>query len=52
MLKQADIIGISSITSTAPRAFQLAKRYRSMGIPVIMGGAAFNIPAGRKPEIR
>lgn len=38
MLKQADIIGISSITSTAPRAFQLAKRYRSMGIPVIMGG--------------
>lgn len=37
-LKTADIIGISSITSTAPRAFHLAKRYRSMGIPVVMGG--------------
>jgi radical SAM superfamily enzyme YgiQ (UPF0313 family) len=38
MLKEADIIGLSSITSTAPRAFQLAKRFRSMGIPIIMGG--------------
>lgn len=38
MLKDADIIGISSITSTAPRAFQLAKRFHSAGIPVVMGG--------------
>lgn len=38
MLKEADMIGLSSITSTAPRAFQLAKRFCSMGIPVIMGG--------------
>ncbi len=38
MLKEADIIGISSITSTAPRAFQIAKRFRSMGVPIIMGG--------------
>jgi radical SAM superfamily enzyme YgiQ (UPF0313 family) len=38
MLKEADIIGISSITSTAPRTFKLAKRFRSMGIPVILGG--------------
>ena len=38
MLKEADIIGISSITSTAPRAFQIAKKFRSMGIPIIMGG--------------
>lgn len=37
-LKDADLIGISSITSTAPRAFQLAKRFNSMGIPVVMGG--------------
>lgn len=37
-LENADIIGISSITSTAPRAFQLAERFRSKGIPVIMGG--------------
>lgn len=38
MIEKADIIGISSITSTAPRAFQLAKKYRSMGIPIMMGG--------------
>jgi radical SAM superfamily enzyme YgiQ (UPF0313 family) len=38
MVKGADVIGISSITSTAPRAFQIAKRFRSMGIPIIMGG--------------
>jgi radical SAM superfamily enzyme YgiQ (UPF0313 family) len=37
-LKEADFIGISSITSTAPRAYMLAKKFRSMGIPIIMGG--------------
>jgi len=37
-LTDADLIGISSITSTAPRAFQLAKKFSSMGIPVVMGG--------------
>jgi radical SAM superfamily enzyme YgiQ (UPF0313 family) len=38
MLKGAHLIGISSITSTAPRAFTLAQRFRAMGIPVVMGG--------------
>ena len=38
VLREADFIGISSITSTAPRAFKLARKYRSMGIPVVMGG--------------
>jgi len=37
-LKKADLIGISSITSTAPRAFQLARKFRGLGIPVVMGG--------------
>jgi radical SAM superfamily enzyme YgiQ (UPF0313 family) len=37
-LKKADLIGISSITSTAPRAFQLAGKFRALGIPVVMGG--------------
>jgi radical SAM superfamily enzyme YgiQ (UPF0313 family) len=37
-LKKADIIGLSSITSTAPRAFRLADEFRSMGIPIMMGG--------------
>jgi radical SAM superfamily enzyme YgiQ (UPF0313 family) len=38
-LEDADMICISSITSTAPRAYQLAERYRKRGIPVVMGGA-------------
>jgi len=37
-LEKADLIGISSITSTAPRAFKLAGRFRSKGIPIVMGG--------------
>ncbi len=34
----ADLVGISTITSTAPRAYALADRIHEMGIPVIMGG--------------
>jgi len=37
-VESSDIVGISTITSTAPRAYALADRIRSMGIPVIMGG--------------
>lgn len=37
-LENADLIGISSITSTAPRAFRLASKFRSKGIPIVMGG--------------
>lgn len=37
-LERADLIGISSITSTAPRAFKLASRFRAKGIPIVMGG--------------
>jgi radical SAM superfamily enzyme YgiQ (UPF0313 family) len=38
LLEDADLICISSITSTAPRAFQIADRFAGKGIPVIMGG--------------
>ena len=34
----ADIVGISTITSTAPRAYAIADKIRRMGIPVLMGG--------------
>lgn len=34
----AMLVGISSITSTAPRAYLLADQIRAMGIPVVMGG--------------
>ncbi|HDP99578.1 MAG TPA: radical SAM protein [bacterium] len=37
-VNQADIVGISTITSTATRAFSIADQIRNMGIPVIMGG--------------
>ncbi|MBD3167705.1 radical SAM protein [bacterium] len=33
-----DLIGISTITSTAPRAYAMADRVREFGIPVVMGG--------------
>ncbi len=38
-IQSADIVGISSITSTAPRAYKIADKVRDIGIPVIMGGA-------------
>jgi radical SAM superfamily enzyme YgiQ (UPF0313 family) len=38
-VSSANIVGISSITSTAPRAYKIADKVRGMGIPVIMGGA-------------
>ena len=34
-----DLVCISSITSTAPRAYELGDFYRDQGIPVVMGGA-------------
>ncbi len=38
IVASADLVGISTITSTAPRAYAIADRVRAMGIPVIMGG--------------
>jgi radical SAM superfamily enzyme YgiQ (UPF0313 family) len=33
-----DLVGISTITATAPNAYALADHYRAKGIPVVMGG--------------
>ena len=33
-----DLVGISSLSITAPRAYQIASWYRRHGIPVVMGG--------------
>lgn len=38
-LANADLVGISTITSTAPRAYKIADKLRQAWIPVIMGGA-------------
>jgi radical SAM superfamily enzyme YgiQ (UPF0313 family) len=35
---EADLVGISAITGTAPRAYALSARLRSRGIPVVLGG--------------
>ncbi len=35
---EADLIGISAITGTAPRSYELADAYRARGIPVVLGG--------------
>ncbi len=37
-VREADLVGISSITSTAPRAYMIADRVRQAGVPVLMGG--------------
>lgn len=37
-LAEADLVGISTITSTAPRAYRIADEVRRLGVPVIMGG--------------
>ena len=34
----ADLVGISAITGTAPRAYELAARFRDRGMPVVLGG--------------
>ncbi len=36
---RSDLVGISSITSTAPRAYAIAGQIRKKGIPVVMGGS-------------
>ena len=35
---QADLIGISAITGTASRSYELAGEFRNRGIPVVLGG--------------
>jgi radical SAM superfamily enzyme YgiQ (UPF0313 family) len=34
----ADLVGITVITGSAPRCYELARHYRARGIPVVLGG--------------
>ena len=34
----ADLIGLTVITGTAPRSYELSNRFRKQGIPVVLGG--------------
>ncbi len=36
---KVDLVGITSMTGTAPRMYQLADTYRDMGVPVVLGGS-------------
>jgi radical SAM superfamily enzyme YgiQ (UPF0313 family) len=42
----ADLVGLTSFTSSAPRAYEIAALYREKGIPTVMGG----IHASMVPE--
>ncbi|MBI1879620.1 MAG: B12-binding domain-containing radical SAM protein [Chloroflexi bacterium] len=35
---EADLVGISAITGTAPRSYELAGHFRRRGLPVVLGG--------------
>jgi radical SAM superfamily enzyme YgiQ (UPF0313 family) len=35
---EADLVGMSVMTATAPRAYQIADRFRARGMQVVMGG--------------
>src|SRR5919109_4972015 len=35
---EADLVGISAITGTAPRAYEMAAQFRARGVPVVLGG--------------
>jgi len=35
---EADLIGMTIITGSAPRAYELAEHFRARGIPVVLGG--------------
>lgn len=36
--KDVDLVGISAITTTAPRAYQIADSFRARGVKVVLGG--------------
>lgn len=36
--EEFDLVGITVMTAAAPRAYEIARRFRSRGIPVVLGG--------------
>lgn len=38
-VENSDLVCISTLTSTSPRAYSIADRLRARGIPIVMGGA-------------
>lgn len=49
---QADLVGITSTTGNATRAYELADRLRARGIPVVMGGPHVTlVPDDAQPHV-
>ncbi len=46
----ADLVGISTITSTAPRAYAMADEIRAAGVPVVLGGPHVTFLTGEALE--
>ncbi len=46
----ADIVGISTLTSTAPQSYRLAQTVRDAGIPVVIGGTHVSFMADEALE--
>ncbi len=36
--READLVGLTAFTASAPRAYEIAAAYRERGVPVVMGG--------------
>lgn len=48
---EVDLVGLTVITGTAPRAYELADRFRSRGITVVLGGPHVTlIPEDARPH--
>lgn len=46
-----DLVGMTVITGTAPRAYELAARFRARGIPVVLGGPHITlVPEDARPH--
>lgn len=48
---EADLVGLTVITGTATRAYELAARFRARGIPVVLGGPHVTlVPEDARPH--
>src|SRR5215213_5815657 len=47
---EADIVGISAITGTAPRSYELADHIRKRGVPVVLGAFIPHSSRAKRPD--
>src|SRR5262245_40329693 len=48
---RADVVAMTVITGTAPRAYELSRRFRARGIPVVLGGPHVTlVPDDAQPQ--